>query len=105
MGCRYRSGDTLSKNTANMAGAYEEMVLPVAKSLETCIAEVEERPLIVSPGEGSATTTLDTAPATTRTITTTQDKAPATTTTTTITTLANTTVGALQVGDTIWLRA
>merc|ERR1712137_1013179 len=38
--CRYRSGDSLSKNTANMRGHYEEMVLPAVKSCETCEAEV-----------------------------------------------------------------
>lgn len=38
--CRYRSGDSLSKNTANMRGHYTEMVLPAVKSLETCEAEV-----------------------------------------------------------------
>merc|ERR1719401_1568348 len=39
--CRYRSGDSLSKNTANMQGHYTEMVLPVVKSFEACEAEVD----------------------------------------------------------------
>merc|ERR1712151_603608 len=38
--CRYRSGDSLSKNTANMRGHYTEMVLPAVKSRETCEDEV-----------------------------------------------------------------
>merc|ERR1719401_299456 len=38
--CRYRSGDSLSKNTANMRGHYTEMVLPAVKSRETCEGEV-----------------------------------------------------------------
>mmetsp|Transcript_11205 Transcript_11205/g.25126 ORF Transcript_11205/g.25126 Transcript_11205/m.25126 type:complete len:338 (-) Transcript_11205:105-1118(-) len=39
--CRYRSGDTINKETANMQGHYEEMVLPATKGLAECIAEAD----------------------------------------------------------------
>jgi outer membrane protein assembly factor BamB len=81
--CRYRSGNTLSKNTANMAGAYEEMVLPPARSLEACIAEVEQHSSPTTTAQ--ATTATPTSSATT----------PAPTAT----------LGAVHVGDTIWLKA
>merc|ERR1719491_262164 len=39
-GAPSRSGDSLSKNTANMRSHYTEMVLPAVKSLEACEDEV-----------------------------------------------------------------
>lgn len=42
--CRYRSGDTLSKNTANMGGYYVEMVQEKEKPIEQCIAEMDGAP-------------------------------------------------------------
>jgi co-chaperonin GroES (HSP10) len=98
--CRYRSGNTLSKNTANMAGAYKEMVLPLARSLEACIVEVEQH--------SSPTTATPTSSATAATSSATT-KAP-TSSATAVTSSATTpapaaTLGAVHVGDTIWLKA
>jgi hypothetical protein len=109
--CRYRSGDTLSKNTANMAGAYEEMVLPLAKSLEACIAEVEQQSAPTAPAPATtmkatstSSTAITTATSTTSSTTTVEQQSSPTTSSITTPAAADT-LGAVHVGDTIWLRA
>lgn len=42
--CRYRSGDTLSKRTANMGGYYREMVHEKQRPLQECIAVFDAAP-------------------------------------------------------------
>jgi co-chaperonin GroES (HSP10) len=111
--CRYRSGDTLSRNTANMAGAYEEMVLPPSKSLEVCIAEVEGGQS-AAPGASPVTSITDNslAPAPANSSTVTTNSSTATPTNSSTATMTNSSMasstsgppGAIRVGDTIWLR-
>eukprot|EP00930_Biecheleria_cincta_P076662 TRINITY_DN6386_c0_g1_i1.p1 TRINITY_DN6386_c0_g1~~TRINITY_DN6386_c0_g1_i1.p1 ORF type:complete len:460 (-),score=52.35 TRINITY_DN6386_c0_g1_i1:101-1480(-) len=88
--CRYRSGDTMSCNTANMAGCYEQMVLPRVKSLAACILEFD----------GSSTATITTTKlSSTTSMTTKSATMPATTT---MTSTSSSMTASMPAGVSFW---
>jgi len=84
--CRYRSGDTLGPNTANMAGYYTQNVMPATVSAQTCIATIEG-----SATAAPATTATTASASITMSATTTSRAAKITASTSTTTTRTTTT--------------